>query len=105
MASPRGDQPLLKDRQGARPDDPAVGPAAGGSGDRVKQIGLKSVKLETVDLEVADEMAHEVGEAQLTLASGRTQTDNGVSIETSGTPRRHSDGGIAAVLSRHTPVE
>ena len=35
-----------------------------------QQIGLKSVKLETVDLEVAGETAHEVGEAQLTLASG-----------------------------------
>ena len=35
-----------------------------------QQIGLKSVKLETVALEVAGEMAHEVGEAQLTLASG-----------------------------------
>jgi hypothetical protein len=29
-----GDQP--QDRQGPRPDDPAVAPAAGGSGDRVK---------------------------------------------------------------------
>jgi len=35
-----------------------------------QQIGLKSVKLETIDLEVAGEMAHEVGEAQLTLGSG-----------------------------------
>ena len=35
-----------------------------------QQIGLKSVKLETVDLEVAGEMAHEIGEAQLTLGSG-----------------------------------
>jgi len=35
-----------------------------------QQIGLKSVKLETVDLEVAGEMAHEVGEAHLTLGSG-----------------------------------
>jgi uncharacterized protein (TIGR02246 family) len=36
-----------------------------------QQIGLKSVKLETVDLEmVGGETAHEVGEAQLTLGSG-----------------------------------
>jgi ketosteroid isomerase-like protein len=33
-------------------------------------MGLKSVKLETVDLEIAGEMAHELGEAQLTLGSG-----------------------------------
>jgi hypothetical protein len=32
-----GDQP--QDRQGPRPDDPAVAPAAGGSGDRVKAAG------------------------------------------------------------------
>jgi len=35
-----------------------------------QQIGLKSVTLETVDLEVAGDMAHEVGEARLSLQSG-----------------------------------
>jgi hypothetical protein len=33
-----GDQP--QDRQGARPDDPAVAPAAGGSGDRMSHPDL-----------------------------------------------------------------
>lgn len=35
-----------------------------------QQIGLKDVRLETLDLEVAGDTAHEVGEAVLTLASG-----------------------------------
>jgi uncharacterized protein (TIGR02246 family) len=35
-----------------------------------QQIGLKSVKLQTVELEVSGDSANEVGEAQLTLASG-----------------------------------
>jgi ketosteroid isomerase-like protein len=33
-------------------------------------MGLKSVKLQTVDLEVSGDTANEVGEAHLTLASG-----------------------------------
>jgi ketosteroid isomerase-like protein len=35
-----------------------------------QQIGLKDVRLDTLDLEVAGDTAHEVGEATLTLASG-----------------------------------
>src|SRR5437764_12514153 len=35
-----------------------------------QQIGLKSVKLQTVELEIVGDLAHEVGEAHLTLASG-----------------------------------
>ena len=35
-----GHQP--QDRQGARPQDPAVAPAAGGSGDRVSANGLRA---------------------------------------------------------------
>lgn len=36
-----------------------------------QQIGLKDVRLDTLDLEVAGETAYEVGEAVLTVASGR----------------------------------
>ena len=39
-------------------------------GSIAQQIGLKSVKLQTVELEVTGDAANEVGEAQLTLASG-----------------------------------
>src|SRR5262245_16226454 len=35
-----------------------------------QQLGLKSVKLNTAALEVAGDVAHEVGEAHLALASG-----------------------------------
>ena len=35
-----------------------------------QQLGLKSVRLQTVELEVVGDLAHEVGEAHLTLASG-----------------------------------
>jgi uncharacterized protein (TIGR02246 family) len=35
-----------------------------------QQIGLKDVRLDTVDLEMAGETAYEVGEAVLTLATG-----------------------------------
>ena len=35
-----------------------------------QQLGLKDVRLNTVDLEVAGDTAHEVGEAVLTLESG-----------------------------------
>ena len=35
-----------------------------------QQIGLKDVRLDTLDLEVADDTAYEVGEAVLTIASG-----------------------------------
>ena len=39
-------------------------------GSIAQQLGLKSVKLQTLELEVAGDVAHEVGEAHLTLASG-----------------------------------
>jgi uncharacterized protein (TIGR02246 family) len=39
-------------------------------GSIAQQIGLKSVKLQTVDLEISGDTANEVGEAHLTLASG-----------------------------------
>ena len=35
-----------------------------------QQLGLKSVKLQTVEIEVLGDWAHEVGEAHLTLGSG-----------------------------------
>lgn len=41
-----------------------------------QQIGLKDVRLETLDLEVAGETAHEVGEGTLTLANGGTAVVN-----------------------------
>ena len=39
-------------------------------GNVAQQLGLKDVRLETMELEFAGDMANEVGEAKLTLASG-----------------------------------
>jgi uncharacterized protein (TIGR02246 family) len=39
-------------------------------GSAIQQMGLKEVRLNTVDLEVAGDTAYEVGEAVLTLQSG-----------------------------------
>jgi uncharacterized protein (TIGR02246 family) len=36
-----------------------------------QQIGLKDVRLNTLDLQVAGDMAYEVGEADLTIAAGK----------------------------------
>jgi ketosteroid isomerase-like protein len=36
-----------------------------------QQIGLKDVRLNTLDLQVAGDMAYEVGEADLTIATGK----------------------------------
>jgi ketosteroid isomerase-like protein len=41
-------------------------------GSAIQQLGLKDVRLNTVDLEIAGDIAHEVGEAVLTLESGGT---------------------------------
>ena len=49
---------------------PTVIRFANSNGNPEVHDGAPNVKLETVDLEVAGEMAHEVGEAQLTLGSG-----------------------------------
>jgi uncharacterized protein (TIGR02246 family) len=39
-------------------------------GNVAQQLGLKDVRLETIELELAGDTAYEVGEAKLTLASG-----------------------------------
>jgi uncharacterized protein (TIGR02246 family) len=39
-------------------------------GSAIQQLGLKDVRLETMDLEIVGDSAHEVGEAILTLESG-----------------------------------
>src|SRR5262249_42010396 len=39
-------------------------------GSAIQQLGVKDVRLGTVDLEIAGDTAHEVGEALLTLESG-----------------------------------
>lgn len=39
-------------------------------GSVAQQLGLKSVRLQTVDLEVSGDTAHELGEAHLGIASG-----------------------------------
>ena len=41
-------------------------------GSAIEQLGLKDVRLNIVDLEIAGDTAHEVGEAVLTLESGGT---------------------------------
>jgi uncharacterized protein (TIGR02246 family) len=38
-------------------------------GSAIQQLGIKDVRLDTVDLEIAGDTAHEVGEATLTLES------------------------------------
>ena len=41
-------------------------------GSAIEQLGVKDVRLNTIDLEIAGDTAHEVGEAVLTLESGGT---------------------------------
>ena len=58
-----------------------------------QQIGLKDVKLNTLDLEVAGDTAYEVGEGVLTLAGGGSAVVNFVVVwkKVDGTWRLHRD--------------
>jgi len=46
-----------------------------------QQLGLEDVRLETVDLEIAGDMASEVGEARLSIASGSAVVEFAVVCE------------------------
>jgi uncharacterized protein (TIGR02246 family) len=60
-------------------------------GSIAQQLGLKEVRLETVDLEVAGDMASEVGEAHLALASGSAVVKFVVWKKVDGQWRLHRD--------------